>query len=112
MAIPHEAEYRPGDEDPEVLRTFTSSRIGGGKNARSEPMKVRAVYPHPWAELSLIDLILSFFTSRLSSTSASSARRSLVSYTPVNLRLSPLRSTLETTSLRRICRLRGKVFPI
>ncbi|GAA6017470.1 hypothetical protein JCM11491_006835 [Sporobolomyces phaffii] len=40
MAIPHEAEYRPGDEDPEVLRTFTSSRIGGGKSARSEPMKV------------------------------------------------------------------------
>ncbi|GAA5899699.1 ssDNA endodeoxyribonuclease RAD1 [Sporobolomyces salmoneus] len=41
MAIPHEAEYRPGDEDPEVLRTFTSSRIGGGgKNARTEPMKV------------------------------------------------------------------------
>jgi DNA excision repair protein ERCC-4 len=43
MAIPHEAEYRPGDEDPEVLRTFTSSRIGGGKNARSEPMKVSLV---------------------------------------------------------------------
>ncbi|GAA5993937.1 hypothetical protein JCM5350_005070, partial [Sporobolomyces pararoseus] len=40
MAIPHEAEYRPGDEDPEVLRTFSNSRIGGGKNARSEPMKV------------------------------------------------------------------------
>ncbi|GAA5918704.1 hypothetical protein JCM5296_003677 [Sporobolomyces johnsonii] len=40
MAIPHEAEYRPGEEDPEVLRTFTSSRVGGGKIARTEPMKV------------------------------------------------------------------------
>jgi len=40
MAIPHEAEYRPNDEDPEVLRTFTSSRMGGGKNASSGPMKV------------------------------------------------------------------------
>ncbi|GAA5880947.1 hypothetical protein JCM16303_005184 [Sporobolomyces ruberrimus] len=40
MAIPHEAEYRPGDEDPEVLRTFTSNRIGGGNTASAQPKKV------------------------------------------------------------------------
>ncbi|GAA5943954.1 ssDNA endodeoxyribonuclease RAD1 [Sporobolomyces koalae] len=40
MAIPHEAEYRPSDEDAEVLRTFSSSRIGGAKGVSAEPMKV------------------------------------------------------------------------
>ncbi|GAA5948325.1 hypothetical protein JCM10213_000091 [Rhodosporidiobolus nylandii] len=39
MAIPHEAEYRPGEEEQEVLRTV-SSRHGGGKQATTEPPKV------------------------------------------------------------------------
>lgn len=39
MAIPHEAEYRPGDEQPDLLRTV-NTRIGG-KKALSETPKVR-----------------------------------------------------------------------
>ncbi|GAA5882826.1 hypothetical protein JCM3774_002928 [Rhodotorula dairenensis] len=38
MAIPHEAEYRPGDEQPDLLRTV-NTRIGG-KKALSETPKV------------------------------------------------------------------------
>lgn len=37
MAIPHEAEYRPGDEQPDLLRTV-NTRIGG-KKALSETPK-------------------------------------------------------------------------
>ncbi|GAA6009774.1 hypothetical protein JCM10207_004189 [Rhodosporidiobolus poonsookiae] len=39
MAIPHEAEYRPGEEEAEVLRTV-SSRIGGGKQVTTGAPKV------------------------------------------------------------------------
>ncbi|GAA6043104.1 hypothetical protein JCM8097_008424 [Rhodosporidiobolus ruineniae] len=38
MAIPHEAEYRPGEEEAEVLRTV-SSRVGG-KQVTTDPPKV------------------------------------------------------------------------
>ncbi|BGP43109.1 DNA repair protein RAD16 [Rhodotorula kratochvilovae] len=40
MAIPHEAEYRPQEDDGELLRTVSSSRIGGGKQATQEPPRV------------------------------------------------------------------------
>lgn len=41
MAIPHEAEYRPHEDEGELLRTV-SSRIGGGKHATQEIPKVRS----------------------------------------------------------------------
>ena len=41
MAIPHEAEYRPQDEESAALRTVINSRFAGGsKQARSDPPKV------------------------------------------------------------------------
>ncbi|GAA5825708.1 hypothetical protein JCM3770_004454 [Rhodotorula araucariae] len=40
MAIPHEAEYRPHEEQGELLRTVSSSRVGGGKQATQEPPRV------------------------------------------------------------------------
>ncbi|GAA6007740.1 ssDNA endodeoxyribonuclease RAD1 [Rhodotorula paludigena] len=39
MAIPHEAEYRPHEDEGELLRTVPS-RIGGGKHATQEIPKV------------------------------------------------------------------------
>lgn len=43
MAIPHEAEYRAGEDDGgELLRVF-SSRIGGGKKVSNEVPRVRTL---------------------------------------------------------------------
>lgn len=39
MAIPHEAEYRPGEEEPDLFRVANSRR--GGKQVETEPLKVR-----------------------------------------------------------------------
>lgn len=38
MAIPHEAEYRPGEEEPDLFRVANSRR--GGKQVETEPPKV------------------------------------------------------------------------
>ncbi|GAA5933461.1 hypothetical protein JCM3775_000701 [Rhodotorula graminis] len=40
MAIPHEAEYRPEEHEEGLLRTVSSSRVGGGKSATTEPQQV------------------------------------------------------------------------
>ncbi|KAL8283775.1 hypothetical protein RQP46_005207 [Phenoliferia psychrophenolica] len=41
MAIPHEAEYRPEDEESAALRTVINSRLAGGsKQARTDPPRV------------------------------------------------------------------------
>ncbi|KAM0752073.1 hypothetical protein T439DRAFT_312194 [Meredithblackwellia eburnea MCA 4105] len=40
MAIPHEAEYRPGDEESATLRTINSRIAGGSRQVRTEPPKV------------------------------------------------------------------------
>lgn len=42
MAIPHDAEYRPGDEESSALRTINSRVAGGSKQVRTDPPRVRS----------------------------------------------------------------------